>query len=161
MDQEEKSLTIGKIAKATALGVETIRFYEREGLIPKPPRKPSGYREYPLEIINRILFIGRAKELGFTLKEIKGFFSLRVDPRKTCADVRQLAEFKMKDVAEKIRQLRSIQGALQKLLKQCKGKGPTSQCPILENFRQESPTTCFRAEGPLRGRNRWWGRRKP
>lgn len=137
MNPKEKSFTIGRVAKAAGIGVETLRFYEREGLIPKPPRRPSGYREYPLETATRIHFIGRAKELGFTLKEIKGFFSLRVDPRKTCADVRQLAEFKMKAVAEKIRQLRSIQSALQKLLKQCKGKGPTSQCPILENLEKE------------------------
>lgn len=134
---KEINLTIGKVARRTGVGIETLRFYERQGLIPKPPRRPSGYREYPSEITDRILFIGRAKELGFTLKEIKDFFSLRVDPRKTCADVRQRAEIKMKDVAEKIRQLCSIQSALQKLLRQCKGKGPTSQCPILENFSKE------------------------
>lgn len=131
---EEKSLTIGRVSKATGIGIETIRFYEREGLLPKPPRRPSGYREYSPEIVHRIHFIGRAKELGFTLKEIKEFLSFRVDGSKSCADVRRRAQAKMEDVKDKIRHLRSIQNALRRLIQECPGKGPTRECPILESF---------------------------
>lgn len=134
MNPEEKFLTIGKVARATGMGAETIRFYEREGLIPKPPRRPSGYREYPPNTMDRIHFITRAKELGFTLREIKEFLSLRVDAHKTCADVRKKAQVKIEEVKKRIHELSSIQNAIKILIKQCTGKGPTSECPILENL---------------------------
>ncbi len=126
------ALTIGEIAKRSGIGIETVRFYERKGLIAEPPRTDSGYRQYPEEVVGRIRFIRRAKELGFALKEISELLSLRVDPNTTCADVREQTELKIADVEEKIRALQTIKTALEKLAVSCTGSGPTSECPILE-----------------------------
>jgi MerR family transcriptional regulator, copper efflux regulator len=126
------ALTIGEVAKAARIGVETIRFYEREGLIAEPPRRRSGYRQYPPDTVRRLRFIRRAKELGFTLKEIGELLDLRVDPAKSCADVRALAKAKIHDVEAKMADLVGIQTALGRLVRACRGKGPTSECPILD-----------------------------
>lgn len=125
-------MTIGQIAKQTDVGIETIRFYERKGLIKDPPRRKSGYRQYSPEVVKRILFIKRAKELGFSLKEIADLLSLRVNPNSTCANVKKRAEDKLNLVEEKIHELRRIKKALTQLVKTCRGKGPTSECPIME-----------------------------
>ncbi|MDA2935211.1 MerR family DNA-binding protein [Acidobacteria bacterium AH-259-D05] len=126
------ALTIGELAKRSGVGLETVRFYERKGLIEDPPRTDSGYRQYPEEVVTRIQFIKRAKELGFSLKEISELLSLRVDPDTTCADVRKQTEFKIADVKEKILTLQKMKTALEKLAVSCTGSGPTSECPILE-----------------------------
>jgi len=125
------SLTIGRVAQRAGVGIETVRFYEREGLIDKPPRGPSGYRHFPESVVPRLLFIKRAKELGFTLNEIKELLSLRLDPVTTCADVRQRAETKIADIEDKMNSLRRIRQALVKLTESCSGRGPTDECPIL------------------------------
>lgn len=126
------TLTIGKVAQRANLGIETVRFYEREGLIDEPPRGTSGYRHYPESVVPRLLFIKRAKELRFTLNEIKDLLSLRLDPNTTCADVKQRAEGKIADVEEKMRSLRRMKKALVKLDESCSGRGPADECPILE-----------------------------
>lgn len=126
------SLTIGQLAKSAGVGVETVRFYERKGLLAEPNRRPSGYRQYGEEVVNRLRFIKRAKELGFTLSEIKDLLSLRLDPTTTCADVKQRAEEKIDDIEAKIRTLRRMKNALMKVTKACSGRGGTSECPILE-----------------------------
>ncbi len=128
------TLTIGKAAHRAGVGVETIRFYEREGLIEEPPRGPSGYRHYPEPVVQRLLFIRRAKELGFTLNEIKDLLSLRRDSGSTCADVKERAESKIASVEEKIRVLRSMKKALVKLTESCNGRGPVNECPILDSL---------------------------
>ncbi len=125
-------LTIGQVAKRSGIGLETVRFYERQGLVEEPPRTDSGYRQYPEDVVARIRFIRRAKELGFKLSEISELLSLRVDPVSTCSDVRQQTESKIADVEEKIRVLQGIKTALEKLAASCVGTGPTSECPILE-----------------------------
>jgi len=125
-------LTIGQVAKRSGIGIETVRFYERKGLVEEPPRTDSGYRQYPEDVVARIQFIRRAKELGFKLKEISELLSLRVDPDTTCSDVRKQTELKIADVKEKIRVLQGIKTALKKLAASCVGTGPTSECPILE-----------------------------
>lgn len=130
-------LTIGKVANETGVGIETIRFYEREGLIPEPPRRDSGYRQYPPATIDRIRFIKRARDLGFTLAEIKELLGLSVGPNTTCADVKQKALEKMKTVDAKIHDLKRIRQALKRLTDQCHGKGPASECPILKNLESE------------------------
>lgn len=137
MSREQTALTIGKLADAAGVGVETIRFYEREGLLPEPPRKRSGYRQYPSEAVARVLFIRRAKELGFTLKEITELLELRVDPGKSCADIRALAKAKIADVEQKLAELARIKAALERLARACRGKGPTSECPILDAIAKE------------------------
>jgi MerR family transcriptional regulator, copper efflux regulator len=127
-----QGLTIGKLAKAANVGVETVRFYEREGLIAEPPRRRSGYRQYPTDTVRRVLFIRRAKELGFSLKEISELLSLRVEPSITCADVRAVARGKISDIETKISQLERMKAALDRLARACRGQGPTSECPILD-----------------------------
>ncbi len=126
------ALTIGEVAKRSGIGLETVRFYERKGLIEEPPRTDSSYRQYPKDVVSRIRFIKRAKELGFSLKEISELLSLRVDPDTKCADVRKQTELKRADVGEKIRALQRIKTALKKLAASCVGTGPASECPILE-----------------------------
>jgi len=133
-----ESLTIGKVARLAEVGVETVRFYEREGLIDKPPRRASGYRQYPEETVHRLRFIRRAKELGFTLKEIKELLALRIEPETTCVDIRHRAETKISDIEEKIRTLIRMKEALMKLTLACSGRGPVSKCPILEAMEEES-----------------------
>ena len=127
-----ESLTIGRVAELADVGVETIRFYERQGLIKNPPRRASGYRQYPAEAVTRIRFIRRAKELGFSLREIKELLALRLDPHTTCADVRARAEEKLTDVRAKIAALEGMCGALERLTAACIGEGSVSDCPILE-----------------------------
>jgi len=130
-------MTIGQVAKLASVGIETVRFYEREGLIDEPPRRESGYRQYPEDVVKRLFFIKSAKELGFSLKEIADLLSLRVHPNTTCAHVRQRAEAKLEDVETKIRELHRIKRALTKLAASCRGKGPTSECPILDALEQK------------------------
>jgi len=130
-------LTIGQLAKKTEVNVETIRFYERRGLMPKPLRRESGYRQYSDDDIARVRFIRRAKELGFSLKEILELLSLRVDPDTTCGDIKRRAETKIADIDQKIRTLQGMKKALTKLASTCRGRGPTSECPILEMLDSE------------------------
>ena len=125
-------LTIGQVARNAGVGVETIRFYQRKGLLAQPPRRQSGYRKYPDDAVRRVRFIRRAKELGFSLKEIDELLSLRIDSSTTCADVRQRARAKVADIDDKIRVLTDMRSALTLLASRCRGRGPTSECPILE-----------------------------
>ena len=125
-------LTIGKLAKQAGLGIETIRFYERQGLIDPPPRTDSNYRIYPEEEVSRLKFIKRSKDLGFTLREIKELFELQHDPHATKADIKERTVEKIEDIKKKVRDLTRIQEALEHLAGSCDGHGPLSECPILE-----------------------------
>jgi MerR family mercuric resistance operon transcriptional regulator len=127
-----KPLTIGKVARRAEIGVETVRFYEREGLIEEPERTASGYRHYEEEVVDRLRSIRRAKKLGFTLGEIKELLSLRVDPVASCAEVKRRAEAKIADIEGKIHSLQKMRQALVKLSKACSGRGRTSECSILD-----------------------------
>ena len=135
-----ESLTIGKVARLAEVGVETVRFYEREGLIDEPPRRESGYRQYPVETIHRLRFVRRAKELGFTLKEIKELLGLLVDVSSTatCDAVRKLAEEKVADVRDKIRTLQRMETVLAQLVCDCRNRAVTDDCPILAAIEQEA-----------------------
>ena len=128
------ALTIGKVAYLTQVGIETIRFYERQGLIDQPPRKPSGYRQYPPETVERIRFVRRAKQLGFTLKEIKELLSLRIDPNSTCGDIRERSLVKIGDIESRIQTLQRMKQSLKELTLACDGQGTVSECPILESL---------------------------
>lgn len=125
-------LTIGQLAKRSHVNVETIRYYERRGLLPIPSRRQSGYRQFSQDTSVRIRFIKRAQELGFTLKEISELLSMRVNPHTTCADIKVRAEMKITEIEEKIRDLERMKKALIKLKAACRGRGPTGECPILE-----------------------------
>jgi MerR family transcriptional regulator, copper efflux regulator len=126
------TITIGKLAARADVGVETVRFYERQGLIPEPQRSPKGYRQYREAEVGRIRFIRKAQDLGFTLSEIRELLSLRVDAGSDCGDVRGRAEQKIAQVEEKLADLRRIRSALEELTRACAGTGPTSECPILD-----------------------------
>lgn len=134
-----KPLTIGKVARLAGIGVETVRFYEREGLLNRPPRKGSGYRQYPEESIHRLRFIKRAKELGFTLREIKELLGLRLDvpSSATCTAVRKLAEEKIAQVRSKIKTLQRMEAVLVQLVVSCENRAVTGECPILEVLKEE------------------------
>ena len=113
--------------------MQTVRYYERRGLLPAAPRRPSGYREYDGAALDRLRFIRRAQELGFTLGEIADLLELRLDPRTTAAEVKASANRKLESVAGKIRDLERIRDALTHLAGLCRGgRGPTGDCPLLE-----------------------------
>lgn len=127
-------LTIGKLAKAAGVNLETVRFYERQGLLPKPARTSVGYRAFTPDMVRRIRFIKRAQILGFTLAEIKDLLTLSSTTRSSCGTVREKAEAKLKDIDERITSLQAMHQALTRLSKSCSGKGPISKCPILESL---------------------------
>jgi len=129
-----RKLKSGELAKQAGVNVETLRFYERKGLLPEPPRMGSGYREYPVESARLIRFIKRAQELGFSLREIRELLALRVQPGISCAEVREKAEQKVSEVRLKIADLKIIERALQKLTASCSGRGPAADCPILDHL---------------------------
>ena len=124
--------TIGQLAKRAGVGVETVRFYERKGLIQQPRKRTSGYRVYPDDIVQRIQFIRHAKDLGFTLAEIGELLSLRPDPRTNCAAVKDRAQAKMAAIDEKLASLKRMQRSLAKLVDACDRRSQTAECPILE-----------------------------
>ena len=109
-----------------------MRFYERQGLVPEPPRASSGYRAYPRSAARRLRFIVSAKELGFTLREIAELLSLRASDDAACADVQVQALAKIEDIEERIRLLSGMKSALAELVAQCGGERPISECPILD-----------------------------
>ena len=126
-----------EVAKQGGVNLETIRYYERRGLLPKPPRTPSGYRTFGSDAVRRLRFIKHAQELGFSLKEVKELLALRVDACTSCADVRTRAEAKIADIDQKLRALRAMKRALVRLTAACVGRGPVSACPILESLDAE------------------------
>jgi Hg(II)-responsive transcriptional regulator len=133
-----RPLTVGKLAKTSGVNTETVRYYERIGLIPKPHRKESGYRQYSQEDVSRLKFILHAKELGFSLKEIRELLELRVEPETNCEEVRGQAELKIADIEKKIADLRRIRTVLMKLTTACKKREQTDECPILEALEAEN-----------------------
>lgn len=137
METSARAFTIGQLARAAEVGVETIRFYERKGLLVQPPRRRSGYRQYPPQAVQRVRFIRRAKELGFTLTEIRELLQLRVDPATTCADVRGMARAKIADIEGRMTELEKMKRVLDRLARVCRGAGPTSECPILDLLDEE------------------------
>jgi MerR family mercuric resistance operon transcriptional regulator len=133
-----KGLTVGEVAKRATVNLQTIHFYEREGILPKPPRTVSNYRVYSDDAVRRVQFIKRAQELGFALKDIKELLSLRAAPGSRCADVRQRAQAKVQDIDTKIGTLQRMRKALMKLIGECEGRKPISACPILEALDTEN-----------------------
>ena len=129
-----KPLTIGRLAQEAGINLETVRYYERRGLLPKPPRTASGYRMFPPEAARRLRFIKRAQDLGFSLEEIRGLLALRTSPRTGTREVRKRAEAKTVDIEQKIKTLGSMKETLQKLAQSCSGCVPISECPILESL---------------------------
>ena len=122
-------LTIGKLAKKAEVNVETIRYYERTGLIEQPDKPSGGFRHYDRTILDRILFIRKAQTLGFRLDEIRTLLELSVGH---CAEIQSIAEDKLEDVQEKIQDLRQLERVLTDLVKQCRARADKTDCPIVE-----------------------------
>jgi MerR family mercuric resistance operon transcriptional regulator len=132
-------LTIGKVAKSAGLGIETVRFYEREGLIKPLSRTESNYRIYADDGIVRLRFIKRAKTLGFSLREIKELLFLRADSDATKEAVKEQIEEKIDDIKQRIKDLKKIQKTLEALDACCDGHGPADECPILAALEGTEP----------------------
>ena len=126
------TFSIGKLAKRTGVNIDTVRFYERRELLPEPERKPSGYRVYNADTVDRLRFIVHGKELGFSLSEISDLLTLKVDPQTSCGDVKLRADAKIFSVRKKIESLQKIEKALTKLSNECHGAGPQGDCPIID-----------------------------
>lgn len=130
-------LTIGQVAKRVGVTVEAIRFYERQGLLAQPRRTASGYRQYPPEAVRRIRFIQRAKDVGFSLKEIRELLSLREESGIACADIKARAVRTLAAIEGRLHDLERMRNALARLAVKCDGKGQLGECPILDALDQE------------------------
>jgi len=131
------SMTIGWLAKQAGVNIDTIRYYERNGLIPEPVRRASGYREYDAADVRRLRFIVRAKALGFTLAEIDELMSLSAD--RDVRGVKHRAEQRLEDVERKIKELQRIRRGLKTLIDACPGHGDLERCPIVAALSGETP----------------------
>jgi len=130
-------MKIGELAERSGVSVQTVRFYERNGLLPEPVRTRSGYREYGPHDVHRLRFIRRAKELGFTLTEVGELLDLRVDPRRPADDVRDRALQKIHTTRAKIQDLERIHGALQRLVDRCEAHGSPDECALMHAIGDE------------------------
>lgn len=148
-------MTISRAAERAGVGVETIRFYERRGLIEQPARPRSGgYRFYDDEVVERIRFIRQAQELGFSLREIEELLSLRADPGADCGDVRTQAVAKREEVDRKIAHLQHIRAALNELIATCPGGGALCACTIIDAMAGRRATKALRPSGKTVRQNR-------
>jgi MerR family copper efflux transcriptional regulator len=127
------AMRIGELAKRAGVNIQTVRYYERRGLLHDPRRRSAGYREYTDATLERLRFIKRAQELGFTLTEIGELLALRLNPGTTAAAVKQRAKEKIVEIEGKLRDLERIRHALTHLAGQCRGgRGPVGDCPLLD-----------------------------
>jgi MerR family mercuric resistance operon transcriptional regulator len=131
-----KTMKIGEVAKLSGIGIETIRFYEREGLLLEPERRPSGYRQYDESTVERLEYIRRAKELGFTLAEIRELMELSFVSQTCCDHIRQRAETKITDIESKIRNLQQMKRSLGKIVQRCRNKNSTDDCPLVHKTKK-------------------------
>jgi Hg(II)-responsive transcriptional regulator len=129
---KQDRLRIGDVASRAGVNIQTLRYYERRGLVEEPERTTSGYREYPSETVRLIRFIKRAQHLGFTLSEIEELITLRDARGHKRSDVRVLAEAKMRDIDQKLAQLQAMRSALSTLVESCGCRDGRPTCPILE-----------------------------
>lgn len=136
----DKTLTIGTVARRAGVRVDTVRFYERTGLLPKPERTDSGYRKYDEETVRVLLFVRRAQELGFTLREVQSLLALSGRPDAPCSEIREKAAEKVADIEHRVKDLLAMRDALTLLVDACPGTDRSTWCPILDALRhQEKP----------------------
>ena len=147
------ALTIGGVARKAGVGVETVRFYERKGLV-EQPRKPSdsGFRLYSADAVRRIRFIRQAQQVGFSLQEIQELLSLRADPSADCGAVQRKAAAKVDAIDRKIGELEKVRAALQEVIAACPGRGGLRVCTILEALDAVERPTPKRAGSAARRR---------
>jgi MerR family mercuric resistance operon transcriptional regulator len=134
-----RTFTIGELAQKCEINLETLRYYERVGIMLPPPRSASGHREYSESSADRLAFIRRAQSLGFTLTEIKELLELRRREDEHCADVVHSIDTKLQEVEKKLSDLRSIRRALTTMKELCQGDCLIGDCPILENLAHALP----------------------
>ncbi|HEX6807824.1 MAG TPA: MerR family transcriptional regulator [Gemmatimonadaceae bacterium] len=132
------ALTIGQVAKAAHVNVETIRYYEREGLIPEPPRTVAGYRQYTEDAVRRVRFMKRAQTLGFTLDEVGILLELRVRPGSACREAVAEANKAIERIDHKIAELTRMRSALGTLADACRGRRALRECPILDALEESA-----------------------
>ncbi len=133
---ERSPLSSGQLARAVGVGVETLRFYERRGLLPIPKRTASGHRRYPDETVGVLRLIRRAQELGFTLAEIAEMLSLRQKPAATCANVCEMVNAKLDHVERQITKLRAQRSRLKRLRRACPRVRPLRECPVFVSLNE-------------------------
>jgi Hg(II)-responsive transcriptional regulator len=126
--------SIGKLSQLSNLNIETIRFYEKKGLLSKPKRKDSGFRIYADEYVKRIDFIKRAKALGFSLKEINELLTIQIEDTTTCDDIKNKLEIKSIEINNKISDLKKMNKSIQILMEKCTTNEDLGACPIIENL---------------------------
>ena len=139
MNISKPSLTIGAVAKRVGVAIDTIRYYEREGLLPEPLRRASGYRSYDESAIAQLHFIRRAKLLGFTLEEIRDLLALSADRQRGVKAVKQRAQQRLAAIDTRIAELQRVRDGLEQLVEACPGHGAPEQCPILRALVQAEP----------------------
>jgi Hg(II)-responsive transcriptional regulator len=130
-------LTIGQVAAAGSVNVQTIRYYERRGLFAPARRTRSGYRQYSRESVSRLRFIRHAQELGFSLKEIEELLTLRVRDGASCSTVADRTKKKLHVVEQRIRDLQRLKRTLERLARSCAAHRATDSCPILETLEDD------------------------
>lgn len=131
------TMTIGQVASGAGVNIQTVRYYERRGLLPQAPRTASGYRQYDTDAVARLRFIRRAQDLGFSLEEIAELLELRVEHGAACAAVEAKAKAKIAMVEKKIDELERMRMVLEELARSCELREPTSDCPILETLSED------------------------
>ena len=124
-------MKIGELAQRARVGIDTVRYYERQGLLPRAHRLPSGYRVYDEDEVRRLRFVRRAKALGFTLPEIRELLALSDHRQDDMAGMKAAATEKLADVRTKLAELDRMRAALESLIASCPGHGALAQCPIL------------------------------
>ena len=127
--------TIGKVASRTGCSIETIRYYEKEGLVPSPARSAGGHRLYTERLVERLIFIRRARELGFSMLEIKQLFSIVDGEFVSCVRVKEIADNHLADISSKISDLTKMQSVLTELSTQCSGRD-VPECPIIDALQE-------------------------
>jgi Hg(II)-responsive transcriptional regulator len=137
---DDPSIRTGEVAARAGVNIQTLRYYERRGLLKEPPRRSSGFRKYPEEAVRIVRFIKHAQQLGFTLREIDELLQLREDRERTCAQVRRAAEAKIADIDSKLDRLTAVRGALEVLVQSCRYKRAT-RCPLIEALDTNSQRT--------------------
>jgi DNA-binding transcriptional MerR regulator len=154
-------MRIGEVAASAGVNRQTIRFYEREGLLPNPTRRDNGYREYPADTVALVRFIKRAQDLGFSLNEAKALSDLRPTAGRDRPRVRALAEAKLADVRQRIAQLQAIERALAGFVTDC-CRGDSPQCPILDALAgpsldpsERASPVCSQAERRSAATSKW------
>src|SRR5213593_2263307 len=134
------ALSTSQVARAAGVNIQTLRYYERRGLLVAPRRSDSGYRQYAEDAVGRLRFIKHAKELGFSLREIQELLALRIRHRDACDTVERRTREKIELVEQTIRDLRRISRTLERLASACAARRPTDECPILEALEDHDDT---------------------